>query len=66
MKTVKQNLSFPEVLIIWNGLNVLKYDAVNITFRLIDNLEDIQKEQLNLVDKFNLGNNFKHTFFYKY
>ena len=27
-------------------------------FRLIDNLEQIQKDQLKLVDKFNTGNNF--------
>lgn len=44
--------------VFYEPLDVLKYDAINITFRLIDNLESIQKEQLQLVDKFNTGNNF--------
>ncbi|MDN3493282.1 DUF6638 family protein [Winogradskyella bathintestinalis] len=42
----------------YEPLDVLKYDKVNITFRLIDHLERIQKDQLKLVDKFNTDNNF--------
>ena len=44
--------------VFYEPLDVLKYDDVSITFRLIDQLEDKQKEQLRLVDKFNHGNNF--------
>jgi len=44
--------------VFYEPLDVLKYDNVNITFRLIDNLEQIQKTQLQLVDKFKAGNNF--------
>ncbi|WP_179007918.1 DUF6638 family protein [Winogradskyella forsetii] len=44
--------------VFYEPLDILKYDNVNITFRLIDNLEKIQKDQLHLVDKFNTGNNF--------
>ena len=44
--------------VFYDPLDVLKYDNINITFRLIDNLEQIQKEQLKLVDKFRTGNNF--------
>lgn len=44
--------------VFYEPLDVLKYDNVNITFRLIDNLEDKQREQLMLVDKFKTGNNF--------
>ena len=44
--------------VFYEPLDVLKYDDVIITFRLIDNLSEIQKEQLRLVDKFKIANNF--------
>lgn len=44
--------------VFYEPLDVLKYDKINITFKLIDNLEQVQKDQLRLVDKFNIGNNF--------
>jgi len=44
--------------VFYEPLDVLKYDDVIITFRLIDNLSEIQKEQLRLVDKFKTANNF--------
>lgn len=47
-----------DIDVFYEPLDILKYDDVSITFRLIDNLEDKQKEQLRLVDKFKLGNNF--------
>lgn len=47
-----------DIDVFYEPLDILKYDDVSITFRLIDNLEDKQKEQLRLVDKFNAGNNF--------
>jgi len=47
-----------DIDVFYEPLDILKYDDVSITFRLIDNLEDRQKEQLRLVDKFKLGNNF--------
>ena len=34
-------------------LDVMKYKSVDITFRLINNLDKKQKEQLQLIDKFN-------------
>ena len=42
----------------YEPLDILKYEDVRITFRLIDHLEDKQKEQLRLVDKFRATNNF--------
>ena len=42
----------------YEPLDVLKYDAVNINFHLIDNLDNVRKEQLELVYKFKQGNNF--------
>lgn len=39
-------------------LDVLKYKEITISFRLINKLDKVQKEQLALVEKFNLGNNF--------
>lgn len=42
----------------YEPLDVLKYDVVTINFHLIDNLDQIQKEQLELVAKFKHGNNF--------
>jgi hypothetical protein len=47
-----------DIDVYYEPLDILKYDDVSITFRLIDQLEDKQKEQLRLVDKFNHGNNF--------
>ena len=44
--------------VFYEPLDILKYDTINITFRLIDNLEQIQKKQLKLVDKFRRDNNF--------
>lgn len=42
----------------YEPLDVLKYNEVNINFHLIDNLDNIKKEQLELVHKFKQGNNF--------
>lgn len=47
-----------DIDVFYEPLDVLKYDDVSITFRLIENLEEKQKEQLRLVDKFNTANNF--------
>ncbi|WP_426430566.1 DUF6638 family protein [Winogradskyella sp. HB-48] len=47
-----------DIDVFYEPLDVLKYDDVSISFRLIDNLEHKQKEQLRLVDKFRTGNNF--------
>jgi len=47
-----------DIDVFYEPLDVLKYDEVNIIFKLIDNLEQVQKDQLSLVDKFNTGNNF--------
>ena len=44
--------------VFYEPLDVLKYDKFNIKFKLIDELEKVQKRQLELVDKFNFGNNF--------
>ena len=42
----------------YEPLDVLKYSVVNINFHLIDNLDNVRKEQLELVNKFKQGNNF--------
>ncbi|MEP3836516.1 MAG: DUF6638 family protein [Algibacter sp.] len=42
----------------YEPLDVLKYDKVTINFHLIDNLKNVQKEQLKLVETFKRGNNF--------
>lgn len=42
----------------YEPLDVLKYNKVSIHFHLIDNLDTIQKEQQQLVQKFKEGNNF--------
>lgn len=42
----------------YEPLDVLKYKSINIKFRLIYNLDGIQKKQLKLVETFNEGNNF--------
>jgi hypothetical protein len=47
-----------DIDVFYEPLDVLKYDNVSITFRLIDNLEDKQKQQIKLVDKFRTANNF--------
>ncbi|WP_296386028.1 DUF6638 family protein [Winogradskyella sp.] len=47
-----------DIDVFYEPLDILKYDDVSITFRLIDNLEQIQKKQLKLIDKFKTGNNF--------
>jgi len=42
----------------YEPLDVLKYDKVSIHFHLIDNLNAVQKEQQELVEKFKEGHNF--------
>src|SRR5690606_3432238 len=42
----------------YEPLDVLKYKSINIKFRLIYNLDGIQKKQLKLVEAFKEGNNF--------
>lgn len=39
-------------------LDILKYDDVKITFRLINDLDKIQQKQMELVTKFNRDHNF--------
>ena len=47
-----------DIDVFYEPLDILKYDDVNISFRLIDNLEEKQKQQLILVEKFRRDNNF--------
>ncbi len=42
----------------YEPLDVLKYKTVHINFHLMDNLYHQQNEQLELIEKFNQGNNF--------
>lgn len=42
----------------YEPLDVLKYNTVHINFHLMDNLYHLQNEQLELIEKFNQGNNF--------
>jgi len=42
----------------YEPLDILKYDTVFIRFHLINDLDKIQEEQLNLIEKFKTGNNF--------
>jgi len=42
----------------YDPLDILKYDTVTISFKLINDLDKIQEEQLQLVNTFNSGNNF--------
>jgi hypothetical protein len=42
----------------YEPLDILKYQDVSISFRLIDDLNKVQQEQLRLVDKFTTGHNF--------
>jgi hypothetical protein len=46
----------------YEPLDVLKYKTVNIHFHLINNLLNVQKEQRQLVEKFNEGTNFIDEF----
>ncbi|MDB9755658.1 hypothetical protein OAB20_05175 [Winogradskyella sp.] len=47
-----------DIDVFYEPLDILKYDDVSISFRLIDNLGEKQKEQLRLIDKFNNEHNF--------
>jgi hypothetical protein len=47
-----------DIDVFYEPLDILKYDDVSITFRLIDSLEEKQKRQHELVEKFKHGNNF--------
>lgn len=42
----------------YEPLDILKYDDVSISFRLIDDLNMVQQEQMRLVNKFTTGHNF--------
>ena len=42
----------------YEPLDVLKYKTINIRFHLIDNLDHVREEQLQLIEKFKIGNNF--------
>jgi hypothetical protein len=42
----------------YEPLDVLKYSKVTVNFHLINNLDKIQQQQLELIDKFNRDNNF--------
>ena len=44
--------------VFYEPLDVLKYRDFTIRFHLIDNLSKAKEEQLNLVEKFNQGDNF--------
>lgn len=42
----------------YEPLDLLKYNDFAINFHLIDNLDKVQSKQLELIEKFNTGNNF--------
>jgi hypothetical protein len=42
----------------YEPLDILKYENITISFRLINDLDKIQREQLALVETFKQGNNF--------
>lgn len=42
----------------YEPLDVLKYDKITINFKLINNLDKVQKEQLLLIETFKKDNNF--------
>ncbi|NNK83186.1 MAG: hypothetical protein HKO92_08675 [Flavobacteriaceae bacterium] len=42
----------------YEPLDILKYNTITISFSLINNLDKIQKEQLELVEEFKSGTNF--------
>jgi len=44
--------------VFYEPLDVLKYDVISISFKLIHNLNKVQKEQLELIEEFKQGNNF--------
>ncbi|WP_411768788.1 DUF6638 family protein [Winogradskyella sp. A3E31] len=44
--------------VFYEPLDVLKYDEINVRFRLIDDLNKIQEQQLQLVEKFKRDHNF--------
>jgi hypothetical protein len=47
-----------DIDVYYHPLDILKYDNIHISFRLIDDLNRVQQEQLQLVDKFIRGHNF--------
>ncbi|MCC1484172.1 DUF6638 family protein [Winogradskyella immobilis] len=47
-----------DIDVFYEPLDVLKYKDLSISFRLIDDLDRIQKEQLELVTKFKTNHNF--------
>ncbi len=47
-----------DIDVFYEPLDVLKYDNVSITFRLIDDLNEVQMTQLRLIDKFKTEHNF--------
>ena len=42
----------------YEPLDVLKYDTISINFHLINNLDKVQQEQFELIDKFKEAHNF--------
>lgn len=42
----------------YEPLDILKYDKIDIGFRLMNDLDEIQEQQLALIDKFKSENNF--------
>lgn len=42
----------------YEPLDVLKYERIYVGFRLINNLDNIQKQQVELIEKFKRDNNF--------
>ncbi|MCK0124200.1 hypothetical protein MWU76_07290 [Gelidibacter sp. F2691] len=42
----------------YEPLDVLKYGDISMTFKLINNLDKVQKQQFELIDKFKQGHNF--------
>lgn len=47
-----------DIDVFYDPLDVLKYDSISIQFRLIHQLKQRQKEQLQLIEQFNTDNNF--------
>lgn len=47
-----------EIDTFYGPLDVLKYDTFTIRFHLINDLDKLQREQQQLIDMFNSGNNF--------
>ncbi len=42
----------------YDPLDLLKYDKIEICFHLINDMDQLQKKQLALIEEFNSGNNF--------